>query len=285
MLRLLEAAWRAGQFDAAPTPERLDAVLAADRACAGVLRDADRITGFVSLGPLGLAGPPSTEAVFADIVAADAALQQPLTDWAAATTARLHGGRKIRTLRGGTFPAPPGFTEARRLLRMDCVLTGPHPQPIHPDLEVADYADLIHPDPTWVGAINDSLADQWGGYQSWTVRRWQARLPEVSGGIQLIASRRGGVAGVLLGNTGLRDDGGAQPVGFIEVVGTRPGYRRQGVAEYLVRCALARFQTQQIPRVVLFADGGSSTRASEIYGRCGFRHAFTYKVWERAVHG
>ncbi|GHE76440.1 hypothetical protein GCM10017786_01820 [Amycolatopsis deserti] len=82
-------------------------------------------------------------------------------------------------------------------------------------------------------------------------------------------------------------DGRAQPTGFIEVVATRPAHRRTGIAENLVRSALARFAAAGVQSSVLLVDRASDSRSAGVYQRCGFEPAFTYHVWERPAreHG
>lgn len=280
---LLDRARARGHFDAVPAPARVRTVLTQPGGAACVVRTGGEVVGLGSIGPLGLVGPPSTEAVFMDVVADDDAVERQLTEWALALAAQGSFGDRVRSMRGGELPGPPGFAPVRQIRRMDRDLSQPLTVPT--DLVVADYASGGVADEQWIRAINDSFDDHWGGYLPWTIQRWQERMAAADGTLSLLAVRDGEPAGVLLGGVLERDDGGPQPVGFIEVVGTRPAHRRRGIAEFLVRSALSRFAGRGIPRAVLLVDAGSDTRAPDVYFRCGFRDAFTYRVWDSVVRG
>ncbi|TVZ75454.1 GNAT family N-acetyltransferase [Streptomyces sp. BK340] len=286
VLGLLARAHRRGHFDATPTRQRLEVLVRDDRTKACVATVEGHTVGFAAVGALGLIGPPSTEATFTDIVTDDPAEERPLVDWALANARQLHLGRTLRTLRGSTRPGPPGFTKAREIWRMDCDLTAVPPIPDRGDVILTDYSATDLPDESWVSAVNDSFTEHWGGYLPWTVQRWNDRMaPSFDSGLQLMARLQQECAGVLLSGVMERPDGGAQPVGFIEVVGTLPAYRRRGIAEFLVRSALQRLASRQVSRAVLLVDGGSSTGAADLYARCGFRQTFSYTVWERGLKG
>ncbi|QKV98119.1 GNAT family N-acetyltransferase [Streptomyces sp. NA02950] len=278
---LLSAARERGQFDTTPSMERLAAVLGQQAGDARVARVAGRIAGFVAVGAMGLVAPPSTQAALLDIVTDDEQLQAPLVDWAIATAERLPSFRSLRTLRGRGVAGPAHFSKVREIWRMDCDLTMPRPTPSRGDVDVVDYSTRTITDDAWVQVINESFAEHWGGYLPWTLERWRERLASRGPvGLELMARQHSEPAGVILGHVSERDDGRSSPAGFIEVVGTRPSHRRRGIAEVLVRSALDRFSQQGLHRALLMVDAGSSTRAAEVYTRCGFERTFRYAVWE-----
>lgn len=279
--RLLAAARDGGQFEAAPPTQRLVDIVTGDGFASRVATVERRIDGFAAVGPLGLVGPPSANTAFVDVVASDADLERALVDWAVATAQRLQLGPILRSLRGSALTGPPGFTKAREIWRMGREI-GDEPHPQREDLDIVDYSAGVWPDEAWVATVNESFADHWGGYLPWTLSRWRDRMSSpLGGGPQLLACRNEEPAGILLSRIVERDDRGPQPTGFIEVVGTRPSHRRRGIAEVLVRHALARFSADRVPRALLLVDGGSDTKPADVYTRCGFHHTFTYSVWER----
>jgi ribosomal protein S18 acetylase RimI-like enzyme len=74
-----------------------------------------------------------------------------------------------------------------------------------------------------------------------------------------------------------------QPVGVIEVVGTLPEHRRQGLAFSLTAEAMRRLRRRGASSASLYVDGLNPTRAYDVYGRLGFSVAFQYDVFELAL--
>jgi len=71
-----------------------------------------------------------------------------------------------------------------------------------------------------------------------------------------------------------------QPVGVIEVVGTVPEHRRQGLAFALTAEALRRLRRRGAASASLYVDGLNPTRAYDVYSRLGFSVAYQYDVFE-----
>jgi ribosomal protein S18 acetylase RimI-like enzyme len=71
-----------------------------------------------------------------------------------------------------------------------------------------------------------------------------------------------------------------QPVGIVEVVGTAPEHRRQGLAYAMTAEALRRLRRRGASSASLYVDGLNPTRAYDVYGRLGFAVAFQYEVFE-----
>ncbi|MFF9410325.1 GNAT family N-acetyltransferase [Streptomyces anandii] len=281
---LLAAARERGLFDTTPSMGRLAAVVGQQGGDATVARVAGRIKGFAAVGAMGLVAPPSTQAALVDIVTDDEGLQAPLADWAITAARRLPSFRSLRTLRGRDVAGPVHFSKVREVWRMDCDLNTSRPVIPCEDVDIVDYGTHTITDDGWVQVINESFAEHWGGYLPWTLERWRERLTTRGTGLELMARRHSEPAGVILGRVSERDDGRSSPAGFIEVVGTLPSHRRRGIAEVLVRSALDRFSQQGLHRALLMVDAGSSTRAAEVYARCGFERGFRYAVWELPLH-
>ncbi|HXM56272.1 MAG TPA: GNAT family N-acetyltransferase [Candidatus Dormibacteraeota bacterium] len=71
-----------------------------------------------------------------------------------------------------------------------------------------------------------------------------------------------------------------QPVGVVEVVGTLPEHRRQGLAYSLTAEALRRLRGHGATSSSLYVDGLNPTRAYDVYGRLGYSVAYQYDVYE-----
>ncbi|MDP9247919.1 MAG: GNAT family N-acetyltransferase, partial [Candidatus Dormibacteraeota bacterium] len=72
----------------------------------------------------------------------------------------------------------------------------------------------------------------------------------------------------------------AQPVGLVNVVGTVPGHRRQGLGLALTAEALRRLDRHSARSASLYVDAMNPTRAYELYRRLGFEVAYQYQVFE-----
>ncbi|WP_158303128.1 GNAT family N-acetyltransferase [Prauserella endophytica] len=239
------------------------------------------MTGFVSVGPLGLVGPPLARTSFIEVVADHRETEDALFEWAQTAANPGTTGKILRTLRGSASARPPGFAKVRDFWRMDCTALD-EPVPHRDELTLHAYPTAATSETTWITIINEAFAEHWGGYVPWTPQRWRDRLEtDLGGGPQLLALRDKEPAGVLLSRIVELEDDGAQPTGFIEVVATHPAHRRTGIAEYLVRSALTRFAAAGVKRAVLLVDRTSESRSAAVYQRCGFQPTFTYDVWER----
>lgn len=276
---LLARARDRGQFDATPPLQRVRNIMRGPDSVTRVVRtDEGQVTGFVSVGPLGLVGPPLAQTGFVEVVADDRTTEDALFEWA--RTAATPAAAVLRTLRGSGSARPPGYAKAREFWRMDCTALD-HQVPHRDDLALHAYPTTAANDTTWTTIINEAFAEHWGGYIPWTPQRWQERLEtDLGAGPQLLALRDNEPAGVLLSRILELEDDGAQPTGFIEVVATHPAHRRTGIAEYLVRSALTRFAAAGVKRAVLLVDRTSESRSAAVYQRCEFEPTFTYEVWE-----
>jgi ribosomal protein S18 acetylase RimI-like enzyme len=75
----------------------------------------------------------------------------------------------------------------------------------------------------------------------------------------------------------------AQPVGLVEVVGTLPEHRRQGLAHALTAEALRRLRGHGARSASLYVDGLNPTRAYDVYAHLGFTVGFQYEVFEAVL--
>lgn len=109
------------------------------------------------------------------------------------------------------------------------------------------------------------------------MRRWQDfsnSVPSFDPALWWLVRQRGQIAAVLMSVPDSDDDPG---MAWVNVVGTLPAFRRQGLAEALLRHAFHEFQRRGIPRVGLGVDASSLTGATRLYERIGM-HA--YRIWD-----
>jgi ribosomal protein S18 acetylase RimI-like enzyme len=71
-----------------------------------------------------------------------------------------------------------------------------------------------------------------------------------------------------------------QPVGLVNVVGTVPDHRRQGLARALTAEALRRLRDSGAASSSLYVDAFNPTRAYELYRRLGFEVGYVFDVFE-----
>lgn len=109
------------------------------------------------------------------------------------------------------------------------------------------------------------------------IRRWEefnASVPSLDPALWWLVRQRGEIAAVLMALPDSEDD---PDMAWVEIVGTLPAFRRQGLAEALLRHAFREFQRRGIPRVGLGVDASSLTGATRLYERIGM-HA--YRIWD-----
>lgn len=72
-------------------------------------------------------------------------------------------------------------------------------------------------------------------------------------------------------------------LGWVDVLGVVPDYRRRGIAEALLKTAFAEFWRRGEPRVGLGVDAESHTGATRVYERAGMRTLWHATVYEKEL--
>jgi mycothiol synthase len=96
----------------------------------------------------------------------------------------------------------------------------------------------------------------------------------------LLAWDRDELAGFVLG---LSERAGQTGLGWIESLGVRQGWRRQGLGEALLRTAIARFHDRGLRKVGLGVDAENVTGALRLYERVGMRVVRRGDNWVREL--
>ena len=151
-----------------------------------------------------------------------------------------------------------------------------------PGIEIRSYR---HPEEAraFYAAQQESFADHWEHrpmpWEKWEQKRYGRETFDST--LWWVAEAQGEVAGVLVGEQHRDPD-----QGWIEIVGVRRAYRRQGIAEALLKTAFAEFFRRGERRIGLGVDAESPTGATRVYERAGMRtlwHAIVYEKELRAA--
>jgi len=131
-------------------------------------------------------------------------------------------------------------------------------------------------------ASTDAFADHWGfeprPYEEWARRHVESALTDRS--LQFLAFEGDEIAGVCL----CAPHQSLQPgFGWVDVLGVRPPWRRQGLALALLTHAFAEFCDRGFDRVGLGVDGESTTGALQLYERAGMHVAKQDDTFERML--
>jgi mycothiol synthase len=151
-----------------------------------------------------------------------------------------------------------------------------------PGIEIRPYR---HPEEAraFHAAQQESFADHWEHrptpWEEWERKRLGGETFDPT--LWWVAADGDEIAGVIYGEQKRDPD-----QGWVEVLGVRPGYRRRGIAEALLKTAFAEFFRRGERRVGLGVDAESPTGATRVYERAGMRtlwHAIVYEKELRAA--
>jgi len=211
--------------------------------------------------------------------AGDLELRRRLVEWGLGLSrAAGAAAAQVWLPRGaGADLATLGLEPVRPWWRMDRDMRGELPD-IQP---VAGYLLLVGPavaPGVWADAHNRAFAGHWR-YSSRTEEELMTgREPELCL-LAVDGDRR--PAAITLGQLQTNEqDARPQPVGIVNSVGTLPGYRRRGLARWLVTELLQRLRRLGAASASLYVDGMNPTGAPQLYRNLGFEVAFESEVWE-----
>jgi mycothiol synthase len=165
-----------------------------------------------------------------------------------------------------------GFQVVRYFYQLARPLDAPIPEPQWP----AGFT--LQPGPAdparWVAMHNDAFSDHWDFHpvEVETREHWLTD-PNYRPDLDLIALAPDGTFAAFCYNVidPEANAGRAQPEGLVNLLGTRPAFRRRGLAHALLLTALRRFQDAGLARAVLGVDAANPTGALRLYESVGFR--------------
>ena len=171
-----------------------------------------------------------------------------------------------------------GLHRVRYFLQMRAPTAGVRPVPPPDGLRIAEYtADLratVH------GTHADAFADHWG-FEGRRIDEWTARTVESDlfrADLSRIAFEGDQAVAFLLGYDGLENDL------YIGQVGTRPQWRKRGLATALLAASLAAGAADGKTTASLGVDADSPTGAVTVYERLGFTAQHSpFAVYHRSL--
>ena len=131
----------------------------------------------------------------------------------------------------------------------------------------------------------EAFRDHWGASTPAPYEVWEASHfsdPTHDPGLWLVAVHSNEVVGVCLG-TGYSVR--TPHRGWVNTLGVRSAWRKQGLASALLSLGLHVFQTKDFTRVDLLVDGENRTGALALYKRAGMRVAKTVVTYRKVLSG
>ena len=168
-----------------------------------------------------------------------------------------------------------GFNLIRHSYRMRIDLNGAVPTPIWPPgITVRTFVPSQDERAT-LQAERDSFHDHWGFVErpfEQDLQRFMhfMNTPDFDPALWFLATDGDRIAGIALCRPSIDDD---PEMGWVDTLGVRREYRRQGVGLALLEHAFREFHRRGKPRVGLFVDASSLTGATRLYERAGM-HAY-----------
>jgi mycothiol synthase len=171
-----------------------------------------------------------------------------------------------------------GFRPVRHFWHMERDLIGElaGPQKI-PGIQLRTFA-YGQDDRAMHAAVQESFADHWGfvqrGFDEWAEHRFHESAFDPD--LWFLAEDGSEVAGFLMG---VKEEGKI----WVGMLGVRPGWRRRGIGEALLRHAFVEFRRLGYPEVALAVDAGNETGATALYERVGMRATRQFDIYERRL--
>jgi ribosomal protein S18 acetylase RimI-like enzyme len=227
---------------------------------------------------------PSPEGVLASVYAAgDGESYLDMVRWGVAF-AKAAGASIIQLFVGkgrGTGLEGAGLRQVRPWLRMDRELTDGMPGVIPVEgYELVDGRTAA--DGSWSDLFNHTFADHW----RFAPRAEEEIVGDKAAELCLMAVTAGSrlPVAISLGElASYESDPRPQPIGLISSVGTLPGHRRRGLANWLVAELLRRLQAAGARQASLYVDGLNATHADQAYRKLGFEVTYEAEVWEATL--
>lgn len=167
-----------------------------------------------------------------------------------------------------------GFSIDRYFLTMARSLAEPVPEPVVPSgfrLRLTyGQADAE----AWVAMFNESFIDHWN-HHPLTVEQFlhEMTLPEYQANLDMIALSPDGVFAAFCYGSIYPEENrrSGRSDGWIEVLGTRRGFRKIGLGRAMLRVGLQRLKAAGVESARLNVDAESLTGATHLYESEGFR--------------
>ncbi len=179
-----------------------------------------------------------------------------------------------------------GMETNRHFWRMAIDLADDIPQPTWPDgITVRTFADK-NDLPAVYKAVDEAFRDHWGyvsGEEKETLERWQHFIETDEAfdpSLWFLAMDGDEIAAMSLCRFKITDD---PEMGFVDTLGVRRPWRRQGVALALLHHSFAEFKKRGQKRAGLGVDAGSLTGATKLYEKAGMHVARQFDNYSKVL--
>lgn len=168
-----------------------------------------------------------------------------------------------------------GMEPNRHFWRMAIDLADGIPQPIWPaGITIKTFAEVDDLYAVYK-AVDDSFQDHWGyvpSQEEEAIERWQHHIEtdEFDPTLWFLAMDGDEIAAISLCRAQITDD---PAMGFVDTLGVRRPWRRQGLALALLHHTFAEFKNRRQKRVGLGVDAASLTGATRLYEKAGMHVA------------
>jgi mycothiol synthase len=231
---------------------------------------------------------PGRERYWVDLRALDPeaarALVAAAETWAAeraAPGARLHLATPDQDERSGAVLEELGYRIVRYELEMRIELDEEPPEPVWPEgMGVRTFRPGEDDEEGWK-ADNDSFADHWEFIPD-PLPEWREEVlgsPHFDPSLFFLPVEGDAVAG--LAYCQLRDLDG--PVGWVEILGVRRGWRRRGLGLALLHHSFRELRARGASWAGLEVDAENLTGAVRLYERAGMRPVKRVALWEKEI--
>ncbi len=171
-----------------------------------------------------------------------------------------------------------GYQMERTFHRMRIDMTEQPPSAEWPTGLMVRSAVRGQDEPAIFAAVSDAFQDHWGdtprNYDRWYEMR--INTPDYHPEQWYLAMDGATIAGFSLCSTDAL-------TGWVNTLGVRRAYRRQGLARALLLHSFGEFWRAGVRRVSLGVDGTSLTGANRVYERAGMRTVQQWVVWSKVL--
>lgn len=170
-----------------------------------------------------------------------------------------------------------GFTPYRYFFRMELTLNGETDAPNWPENVSVRACTPGQDEPVFYRTVEEAMADHWGfvaaTFDEWLERQTRAGFDP---SLWFLAEEAGQPVGAA---TCSISDG----IGWVDNLGVRKAWRKQGIGMALLRHAARAFAERGLERMALGVDAASPTGATRLYERAGMHVAQRHAVYGKEL--
>ena len=170
-----------------------------------------------------------------------------------------------------------GFAPYRFFFRMEMTLDGEIPAPEWPENVNVRACEPGKDEEVFYRTLEETMADHWGfipvSFDEWMERRTRAGFEP---SLWFLAEEDGEPAGAATCSI-------SEGIGWVDVLGVRAPWRKQGIGMALLRHAARAFAAGDVSRMALGVDAASPTGATRLYERAEMHIAQRHAVYGKVL--